>query len=111
MRVPAMRMTPRTQASCAVSGYGEHWVLINASPDLRQQIEARHILHSRHDLRSPPIEGIILTDADVDAIAGPLYLRERQPFTIYASERVSRLAPDIVLGEAAAASKRMRPSL
>src|ERR1041384_4752639 len=79
---------PRTQASLAVSGDGERWFLINASPDLRQQIQANAILHPRHGLRSSPIEGIILTGADVDAIAGLLHLRERQRFTIYASERV-----------------------
>jgi pyrroloquinoline quinone biosynthesis protein B len=79
---------PRTQASLAVSGDGERWFLINASPDLRQQIEAHRILHPSRDLRSSPIEGVILTGADVDAIAGLLHLRERQPFTIYASQRV-----------------------
>jgi pyrroloquinoline quinone biosynthesis protein B len=85
---------PRTQASLAVSGDGERWFLINASPDLRQQIEARHILHPRRDLRSSPIEGVILTGADVDAIAGLLHLRERQPFTIYASQRVLAVLRD-----------------
>lgn len=78
----------RSQASLAVSGDGKRWFLINASPDLRQQIQAHEILHPRRDLRSSPIEGVIITGADVDAIAGLLHLRERQPFTIYASERV-----------------------
>jgi pyrroloquinoline quinone biosynthesis protein B len=79
---------PRTQASLAVSGDGERWFLLNASPDLRQQIQANAILHPRRGLRSSPIEGVILTGADVDAIAGLLHLRERQPFTIYGSDRV-----------------------
>jgi pyrroloquinoline quinone biosynthesis protein B len=78
----------RTQASLAVSGDGERWFLINASPDLRQQIQAQAILHPRRALRSSPIEGVILTGADVDAIAGLLHLRERQPFTLYATQRV-----------------------
>ncbi len=78
----------RTQASLAVSGDGERWFLVNASPDLRQQIQENKILHPRRGLRSSPIEGIILTGADVDAIAGLLHLRERQSFTIFASERV-----------------------
>lgn len=81
-------VAPRSQASLAVSGDGQRWFLINASPDLRQQIEARHILHPHRDLRSSPIEGVLLTGTDVDAIAGLLHLRERQPFTIYASARV-----------------------
>jgi pyrroloquinoline quinone biosynthesis protein B len=45
------------QASLAVSGDGERWFLVNASPDLRQQIEARPILHPSHDRRSSPIGG------------------------------------------------------
>jgi len=81
-------VTARTQASLAVSGDGERWFLINASPDLRQQIQAHDILHPRRGLRSSPIEGVIVTGADVDAIAGLLHLRERQPFTLYASRRV-----------------------
>jgi pyrroloquinoline quinone biosynthesis protein B len=82
------KASPRTQASLAVSGDGERWFLINASPDLRQQIEARAILHPRHGQRSSPIEGVILTGADVDAIAGLLHLRERQTFTLWATRRV-----------------------
>jgi len=82
------RALPRTQASLAVSGDGERWFLINASPDLRQQIQANAILHPSRGLRSSPIEGVILTGADVDAIAGLLHLRERQRFTVYASDRV-----------------------
>ena len=78
----------RTQASLALSGDGERWFLVNASPDLRQQIQAHKILHPRHGLRSSPVEGVLLTGADVDAIAGLLHLRERQPFTLYASQRV-----------------------
>jgi pyrroloquinoline quinone biosynthesis protein B len=78
----------RTQASLAVSGDGERWFLINASPDLREQVQARAILHPRRGLRSSPIEGVILTGADVDAIAGLLHMRERQAFTLYGSDRV-----------------------
>jgi len=80
---------PRTQASLAISGDGgEHWFLINASPDLRAQIEATPVLHPRHGLRSSPIAGVVLTGADVDAIAGLLTMRERHVFALYAAERV-----------------------
>ncbi|HSH99058.1 MAG TPA: MBL fold metallo-hydrolase, partial [Reyranella sp.] len=78
----------RTQASLAISGDGERWFLVNASPDLREQIQAQAILHPRHGPRSSPIEGVVLTGADVDAIAGLLHLRERQAFTLYGSARV-----------------------
>lgn len=79
---------PRTQTSAAVSADGYHWFLLNASPDLRQQIEASQALHPHEGLRSSPISGVVLTGADVDAIAGLLSLRERQHFTIYATSRV-----------------------
>ncbi len=78
----------RTQASLAVSADGEHWFLFNASPDLRQQIEANPELHPSDGLRSTPIAGVVLTGGDVDAIAGLLTLRERQPLTIYATAKV-----------------------
>jgi pyrroloquinoline quinone biosynthesis protein B len=82
---------PRTQAGLAVSGDGEHWYLLNASPDLREQIGRSSFLHPRPAdgaQRHSPIAGVILTNADVDAIAGLLTLRERQPFTVYATDRV-----------------------
>jgi pyrroloquinoline quinone biosynthesis protein B len=79
---------PRTQASLAVSGDGEHWFLLNASPDLRQQIEASSCLQPNRGLRSSPIAGVVLTGGDVDAIAGLLTLRERQAFTVYATARI-----------------------
>jgi len=79
---------PRTQASLAVSADGLHWFLLNASPDLRQQIEASTCLQPNHGLRSSPIAGVVLTGGDVDAIAGLLTLRERQAFTVYATARI-----------------------
>ena len=83
---PAAR--PATQASVAVSADGERWVLLNASPDLRQQIEATPALHPREGLRSSPIKAVLLTNGDVDAIAGLLHLREGTAFALYAHERV-----------------------
>lgn len=79
----------RTQASIAVSGDAVHWFLINASPDLRQQIMATPQLHPRAgSLRHSPIAGVILTNGEVDAITGLLSLREGSPFTIYAHPKV-----------------------
>jgi pyrroloquinoline quinone biosynthesis protein B len=79
----------RTQASIAVSADGDHWFLINASPDLRQQLIATPQLHPRAGkLRHSPIAGVILTNGEIDAVAGLLSMREGSPFTIYAHERV-----------------------
>jgi pyrroloquinoline quinone biosynthesis protein B len=72
----------------AVSADGKHWFLLNASPDLRQQIEATPELQPSQGLRSSPIAGVVLTGGDVDAIAGLLTLRERQPLTVYATAKV-----------------------
>jgi pyrroloquinoline quinone biosynthesis protein B len=105
------RVKPRTQASLTVSGDGEHWTLINATPDLRAQIRATPALHPRA-LRDSPITSVILTGAEVDQVAGLLDLRERQPFTLYATKRThsalrdnpifNALAPDFVARHAIA---------
>lgn len=83
---PAAR--PASQASLAVTADGERWVLLNASPDLRQQIEANPALHPRAGLRDSPVRAVVLTNGDVDAVAGLLALRERQPLALYATARV-----------------------
>jgi pyrroloquinoline quinone biosynthesis protein B len=78
-----------TQASIAISADGEHWFLINASPDLRQQLIATPQLHPRAGgLRHSPIAGVILTNGEIDAVAGLLSMREGSPFTIYAHAKV-----------------------
>jgi pyrroloquinoline quinone biosynthesis protein B len=86
---PAAR--PRTQSSLAVTADGEHWFLLNASPDLRQQIAASPPLHSRAGPRHSPIAGVVLSNGDVDHVAGLLSLRESHPLVIYATERVQAL--------------------
>jgi pyrroloquinoline quinone biosynthesis protein B len=78
-----------TQASIAISADGEHWFLINASPDLRQQLIATPQLHpAAGKLRHSPIAGVILTNGEIDAVAGLLSMREGWPFAIYAHPRV-----------------------
>lgn len=79
---------PRTQSSIAISGDGERWVLLNASPDLRQQINDSPALHPKQKLRDSPIKAIVLTNADVDHVGGLLNLRESQPLNLYGTERV-----------------------
>lgn len=81
-------MERRTQSSVAVSADGRSWFLLNASPDLKQQILANPPLQPRGSGRHSPIAGVVLTNADVDHLGGLLTLRERQPLAIYATERV-----------------------
>lgn len=78
----------RTQASLAVSADGERWLLINASPDFRQQILATPALWPQRDLRHSPIEAVLLTSGEIDHITGLLSMRESQRFDLYASARV-----------------------
>ena len=64
----------RTQSSLAVSADGRQWVLLNCSPDLRQQIIATPQLHPKAgQLRHTPIAGVILTNGEVDAVADQSY--------------------------------------
>jgi pyrroloquinoline quinone biosynthesis protein B len=80
---------PLTQSSIAVSADNERWVLINASPDIRQQFAQNPRLHPCEDMaRSSPMAAVVLTNADVDHVAGLLSLREAQAFPIYATQRV-----------------------
>jgi pyrroloquinoline quinone biosynthesis protein B len=89
-RAGTIGVWPRTQSSLAVSADGQGWVLFNASPDIRQQIASTPELQPQlgDGPRNTPIRAVVLTNADVDHIAGLLSLREREPFAIYATERV-----------------------
>lgn len=82
--------TARTQSSLAVSADGHAWVLLNASPDLRQQINAAPALGAQADagMRNSPIKAAILTNGDVDHVIGLINLREMQPLVVYGSDRV-----------------------
>ena len=86
------RVVARTQSAIAVSADGVDWALINCSPDLRQQIIATPQLHPRDPgtfgRRDTPINAVVLTNADVDHIAGLLTLREKQRFDLFATPRI-----------------------
>ena len=77
-----------TQCGLAVSANGRQWLLLNASPDLRAQILATRELYPPEIPRSSPIESVVLTGADVDAIAGLLTLREGHAFSVWAGDYV-----------------------
>lgn len=83
-------VVPRSQSSLAVSADGVNWCLLNASPDLREQIGSFAALTPsvEYGVRFSPLKSVIITDADVDHVAGLLHLREGQPFHLYASERI-----------------------
>jgi pyrroloquinoline quinone biosynthesis protein B len=84
VREGTLRATPRTQESIIASADGVRWVLLNASPEIRSQIEATPALHPRAP-RHTPIAAIVLTNGDLDHVLGLLSLRESQPLAIYAA--------------------------
>jgi pyrroloquinoline quinone biosynthesis protein B len=67
----------------AVSADGDRWLLLNASPDLRQQILMTPQIQPRGSSRHSPIESVFLTNGDIDHVSGLLCLRERQALTLY----------------------------
>jgi pyrroloquinoline quinone biosynthesis protein B len=79
--------SPRTQSSVAVSADRRRWFLINASPDIRAQIEAFPALHPREG-RATPLEAVLLTDAELDHTLGLLLLREGRGIDLHATEAV-----------------------
>jgi pyrroloquinoline quinone biosynthesis protein B len=72
------RFTARTQSSIVVSADHERWVLINASPDILQQIRGFEALQPARSLRDTAISAIVLMDAQIDHTTGLLMLREHQ---------------------------------
>jgi pyrroloquinoline quinone biosynthesis protein B len=80
------RVKPRSQSSLAVTADGERWLLLNASPDLRQQIISSPSLHPRGASRQSPISGVYVTNGDVDHLTGLLTLRESQSFALFGSK-------------------------
>jgi pyrroloquinoline quinone biosynthesis protein B len=93
------RVRPRTQASLAVTADGENWLLINASPDLPQQVRQSKALHPRNGTRGSPIKAVLLTGAEIDQVAGLLSLREREPFMVCATAAtLAALADNAMFG-------------
>lgn len=81
---------PRTQCSLAVSLDGEEWAVIDASPDIRDQINGTPALHPR-EKRHSPVTAVLLTSAEIDHVAGLLTLREKQSFSLMLTREVSSI--------------------
>ena len=89
LRERTVRAQARTQECVAVSADGAAWLLLNCSPEIRQQIEGFPGLHPRGP-RDSPIAAILVTNGDLDHCLGLLSLRESHPLVIYATEPVRR---------------------
>ena len=88
VRAGTLRAQPRTQSSIAISDDGEQWILCNASPDIRAQIEAFPALQPARKLRDTAIAGIVLLDSQIDHCTGLLTLREGCPHQVWCTEMV-----------------------
>ncbi|MGI9500275.1 MAG: pyrroloquinoline quinone biosynthesis protein PqqB, partial [Geminicoccaceae bacterium] len=78
----------RNQCSLAVSDDGKHWTLLNAAPEIRHQILATPELQPKHGPRHSPISSVVLTNGDIDHVAGLLTLRESQAFDLFATSAI-----------------------
>ena len=87
-RIPAM-----TQSSVAVSADGRNWAILNASPDIRVQLAATPALHPT-GLRDMPLHSVLVTNGDIDHVAGLLTLRESQAFVLYATSAIHDVLAD-----------------
>ena len=81
--------SPRMEESVGLSAGDDGWFLINASPDIRAQIESWTPLHPRES-RHSPINAILLTNGDLDHCLGLLTLRENHRLVLYATDSVRR---------------------
>jgi len=79
---------PRTQSSIAVSADQENWLLINASPDVRTQLEFFDEAHPENAVRGTGIKAILLIDGQIDHCTGLLILREGEALELYTTEVV-----------------------
>ena len=78
----------RTQSSVAVSQDGQSWVLLNASPDIAQQIRVNPALQPNAGTRDTPIKAVVLMDSQLQNVAGLISLREGNGLEVYATPLV-----------------------
>ena len=84
---------PQTQSSVAFSASPGEWAIVNASPDIRDQMATTPSLCPT-DLRKSPLKSVLLTNADIDHVAGLLTLREQQAFTLFATAEIHQMIAD-----------------
>lgn len=88
VRTGTIQAKARTQSSIAVSENGTDWVLLNASPDIRQQLFEFKAAQPARQLRDTGIISVILMDSQLDHTTGLLTLREGCPMNVWCTEMV-----------------------
>src|SRR5947208_3335625 len=94
VRRGTIRARPRTQSGVAVSADDGAWFLLNASPDIRVQIESFASLLPHGVVRGTGIHGVLLTNADLDHTLGLFQLREGGRLAVHATARVRKALDD-----------------
>lgn len=88
LRSARIRAQARTQSSICISADGSNWVLVNASPDIRQQLTSTPALQPSRARRDTGIQAVMLIDSQIDHTAGLLTLREGKQLQLYATAAV-----------------------
>ncbi len=89
VRAGTIKAIPRTQSSIAVSANGSDWILFNASPDIKRQLDDFTVIQPARHVRDTAITAIVITDAQIDHVTGLLTLREHnKPWDIYCTDAV-----------------------
>lgn len=88
LRNGRIRAWPRTQSSICISADASNWVLVNASPDIRQQLTSAPDLQPSRASRDSGIQAVILIDSQIDHSTGLLTLREGDCLALYTTAAV-----------------------
>src|SRR5690554_4033978 len=72
VREGTIKASPRTQSSIAVSANGSDWILFNASPDIKKQMDDFPALQPAREVRDTALTAIVITDAQIDHVTGML---------------------------------------
>lgn len=89
VREGTIKASPRTQSSIAISANGTDWILFNASPDIKKQMDDFPALQPARQVRDTAISAIVITDAQIDHVTGMLTLREHnKPWDVYTTKAV-----------------------
>lgn len=89
VRDGTVKASRRTQSSIAISADGVDWILFNASPDIKKQMDDFPQLQPAREVRDTAIKAVLITDAQIDHVTGLLTLREHnKPWDIYCTEAV-----------------------
>ncbi|MEO1830084.1 MAG: pyrroloquinoline quinone biosynthesis protein PqqB [Pseudomonas sp.] len=88
LRRGTLNAKARTQSSIALSDDGVNWIICNASPDIRTQLEQTPVLQPARAVRDTAIRAIVLMDSQIDHVTGLLTLREGCPHEVWCTDMV-----------------------